>query len=285
MHLAVITEIELRLIGKPEAVVGLMVFVESEEAALKLVRVARGEAVDGFEPLTTRPVAIEFFNSDALDLLRAMKTQSSAFEKIPALKPHYHTAIYLEFHGSDEETLEESVMQIMDVITQLGGSDEDTWYATTERELEPLKAFRHAVPEAVNLLIGERKRMCPELTKLGTDMSVPDAHMESVLAMYDAGLTDEKLESVIFGHIGNNHVHVNILPHSLEEYQRGKLLYMSWARQITSLGGSVSAEHGIGKIKAPFLGMMYGDEGIAEMRALRSLFDPEMMLNPGDLFL
>ena len=49
-------------------------------------------------------------------------------------------------------------------------------------------------------------------------------------------------------------------------------------------GGSISAEHGIGKIKVSFLALMYGEEGIAEMRALKMLFDPGMMLNPGNLF-
>jgi D-lactate dehydrogenase (cytochrome) len=175
-------------------------------------------------------------------------------------------------------------MQVMEAMTALGGSDEDTWYATTDRELEPLRAFRHAVPEAVNLLIGERKRSCPELTKLGTDMSSPDAALEQVMAMYRTGLTEAGLESVIFGHIGNNHLHVNILPNSMDEYDKGKALYQSWARRIVSLGGSVSAEHGIGKIKVPFLQMMYTPECIAQMRRVKAIFDPSMMLNPGDLF-
>lgn len=282
--LGVVTEIELRLIPKPQAVNGLTVFLQGEEEALKFVRILRGEAVDGFEPIAVRPVAVEFFNSKALDLLRKMKSQYPAFEKIPALRAHYHTAVYTEFHGKSDDALEEAIMQVMEVLTGLGVSDDDTWYATNDRELEPLKAFRHATPEAVNLLIDERKRACPELTKLGTDMSVPDEHMETIMAAYDAGLRENGLESVIFGHIGNNHVHVNILPHNMEEYERGKALYLTWARQVVELGGSVSAEHGIGKIKVPFLKMMYGEEVINEMRALRVLFDPSMMLNRGNLF-
>ena len=282
--LGVVSEIGLRLTLRPKAVAGLAVFLPSEEAALKLVRILRGEIVDGFEQMTARPVAIEFFNCDALDMLRRAKSNYPAFEAIPALKPHFHTAIYTEFHGENEDELEEAVMQAMDAIVALGGNDDDTWYATSDREMQPLKAFRHAIPEAVNLLIDERKRNCPELTKLGTDMSVPDTHLETVLSMYKTGLSEEDLESVIFGHIGNNHVHVNILPKNMDDYERGKSLYLRWAGQILDLGGSVSAEHGIGKIKAPFLKMMYGDEGIAQMRALRQLFDPDMILNPGNLF-
>jgi len=282
--LGVITEAELRLVPRPGAIHGLTVFLPSEEAAIKLVRIARGEAVEGFEPVAAQAAGIEFFSSEALDLLRRMKTEYSAFEKIPALRPSYHTAVYLEFHAESDDAAEEAVMQVMETATALGSSDEDTWYATTERELEPIKAFRHAVPEAVNLLIDERKRDWPDITKLGTDMSVPDESLEAVLSMYRDGIRENGLESVIFGHIGNNHVHVNILPNNPEEYTKGKSLYLSWARRVVELGGSVSGEHGIGKLKVPFLELMYGPEGIAEMRELKRLFDPEMMLNPGDLF-
>ncbi|MDO8681862.1 MAG: FAD-binding oxidoreductase [Armatimonadota bacterium] len=274
--LGVVTEIELRLIPKPKAINGLTIFLPSEEAALKFVRFARG--------IASRPVAIEYFNHDALNLLRGMKSDNPAFVEIPVLKPHYHTAVYIEFHGDSDEALEEAVMQVMDAIMEIGGSDEDTWYAVNSRELEPLKAFRHATPEAVNLLIDERKRSNPDLTKLGTDMSVPDDSLEAAMDMYNAGLKENGLESVIFGHIGNNHVHVNILPRDMEEYERGKSLYLSWAKRVVEMGGSVSAEHGIGKLKAPFLKMMYNDEDIEQMRELKMLFDPDGRLNPGNLF-
>jgi D-lactate dehydrogenase (cytochrome) len=251
--LGIVTEIELRLIPTPPAINGLTVFLPTEESALKFVRSLRGEAVDGLEAPASRPAAIEFFNSDALDLLRRMKSSYSAFEKIPALKSHFNTAVYAEFHGESDEELEEVVMQVMETLMALDVSDDDTWFATTERELEPLKSFRHATPEAVNLLIDERRREYPELVKLGTDMSVPDEHLEGLMAIYDSGLAANELESVIFGHIGDNHVHVNILPRDMDEYARGKELYLMWAEDVVRLGGSVSAEHGIGKLKPQFL--------------------------------
>ncbi len=282
--LGIITEIGLRLIERPAEIQGLTVFLPTEEAVIRLVQVARGEDVEGFASPAMRPAAIEFFNSNALDLLRKAKATNPAFENIPQLKDSYHTALYLEYHADDSDSIEETVMELMDAIIELGGSDEDTWFATTEREMEPIKAFRHATPEAVNLLIGERKRDCPDLTKLGTDMSVPDAALPSAIAMYNAGLAENGLEYVIFGHIGNNHVHVNILPHDMDEYAKGKKLYLSWASEVVKMGGSVSAEHGIGKLKVPFLQMMYDESTLDEMRALKRLFDPEMALEPGVMF-
>lgn len=282
--LGIITEIALRLISRPAAIHGLTVFVPSEEALITLVRIARGESVEGFNSPSMRPAAMEFFNSDALDLLRKAKATNPAFESIPVLKENYHTALYLEYHADNGDEIEEAVMELMEAIIELGGSDDDTWFATTEREMEPIKAFRHATPEAVNLLIGERKRECPDLTKLGTDMSVPDSQLSAAMAMYNAGLSENGLQSVIFGHIGNNHVHVNILPHDMDEYAKGKELYMSWAQEIVKMGGSVSAEHGIGKLKVPFLRMMYDEKAIDEMRALKRLFDPDGALEPGVMF-
>jgi len=280
--LGIVTEAELILIQRPAAVLGLTAFLPSEEAALQFVRALRGDVGEGSSPV--RPVAIEYFDRDALELLRRMKAENPAFEKVPALRPHLHTAVYAEFHGQDEEMAEEAMLQVLDPLTAVGGSDEDTWVGINPRELEPLRAFRHALPEAVNLLIAQRKRDCPGLTKLGTDMSVPDAQLEAAMAMYRAGLAEAGLESVAFGHIGDNHVHVNILPHSLDDYERGKAICYAWAEQVVAWGGSVSAEHGIGKLKVALLQLMCGDSGIAQMRELKARFDPDGLLNPGNLF-
>ena len=282
--LGIITGAQLRLIEPPAAICGLTVFLPSMTAALSFVRLARGESVGGQAGLSSRPVAIEYFNHDTLTLLRRMKAEGKGAGTVPVLSPHYHTAVYLEYHGQDEETVEGAALAAIEAATAVGGNDGDTWYAATARDLEPQKAFRHAVPEAVNMLIGERQRVDPAITKLGTDMSVPDGSLEAVMAMYHEDLSASGLESVIFGHIGNNHVHVNILPRSVAEYEQGKALYQSWAGHVVAMGGSVSAEHGIGKLKTGMLALMVGEEGVAQMRALKKIFDPGCVLNPGVLF-
>ena len=114
-------------------------------------------------------------------------------------------------------------------------------------------------------------------------MAVPDSQLETVVQMYNTMLRERGLQSAIWGHIGNNHLHVNILPNSAEEYRKGKELYTEWAATITSMGGAVSAEHGVGKIKAEFL-RVYGQAGIDAMRRTKRCFDPEERLNQGNLF-
>lgn len=283
--LGVISEIEFALTPLPLVMWGVMCFLPSQSAALSFVRALRGESVEGADGiLDVQPVAIEFFNNRVLDMLRLQKASNPAFADIPDLDLSYHTAVYVEFHGKDEDEVMGAVGGASEVMVALGGDEDATWLADSEKEMEKLKHFRHAVPEAVNLLIDDRRKSEPKLTKLGTDMSVPDDKLETVMQLYEEGLAVNDLESVVFGHIGNNHVHVNILPRSLEEYERGKKLYLSWAQAIVDMGGSVSAEHGIGKLKTPFLVLMYSEEVLRQMRALKKVFDPQGLLNKGNLF-
>jgi len=273
--LGIISEIELRLLPRPAAVVGLMLYFPTEAVALQFVHQLRASA--------HQPVALEFFDHQTLQLLRRSKAELPAFSDLPTLRPHYHTAIYCEFHGTEEPAVEEEALSAAELAMALGVSDEDSWYAGTPRELHAQKLFRHAVPEAVNLLIDTRRKTVPGLRKLGTDMSVPDHALDTVMAMYRQDLQATGLESVLFGHIGNNHIHVNILPHSLEEYARGQALYLAWAERVVALGGSISAEHGIGKLKASFLPLMSGTEAIEQMATLKACFAADGLFNPGNM--
>ena len=66
------------------------------------------------------------------------------------------------------------------------------------------------------------------------------------------------MPSVLFGHIGDNHLHLNLLPRNPAELEEARGLYVQLAHKAVSLGGSVSAEHGIGKIKKGLLAHMVG---------------------------
>lgn len=275
--LGVFAELELALTPLPAVAWGMTAFLPSEEAALTLVERVRDDRQG-------QVAAIEFFSAEALDLLRGQRTGNLAFAALPELKPHWHTAVYVELHGDTEAAVEQAMTGLCEILADSGGDAGDTWLATSAREIETFKGVRHALPEAVNLLIGERKRQYPELTKLGTDLAVPDACLRTVMRMYHDDLCAAGLEYVIFGHIGNNHLHVNILPRTPEEYQQGKSLYLEWAHRVVAMGGTVSAEHGIGKLKTAMLEIMYGPDGIGQMRAVKRVFDPQMLLNRGTLF-
>ena len=283
--LGIIVEAELQLMPLPKAIWGVTAFFPGEEQALLFVRGVRGEDVEGFgTPPAPRPVAIEFFDARALDLLRHQKANSAAFGQILDLAPHYHTAIYVEFHGESDAEITATMLELGQSISACGGSELDTWVAANARDMEKLQLFRHAIPESVNMLIDQRRRTSAGLTKLGTDMAVPDQDLTQMMHLYHERIAALDLEGVVFGHIGNNHVHVNILPRQMDDYLRGKELYLEWARQAVSWGGTVSAEHGIGKLKTAFLAEMYGEAGLEKMRVVKQLFDPAGMLSPGNMF-
>ncbi|MBR4749846.1 MAG: FAD-binding oxidoreductase [Abditibacteriota bacterium] len=269
--LAVITGVTLRLTEQPQ-VCGAIMFLDREETALSLTERLR-------QTPELHTAAIEYFDGGALGLLTHMRESRGAFEHIRRVPEGAGCAIYAELHPRDDSELE-----VLLELTEEYGIEEDRMLCGFDPEaLQPLKAFRHAVPEAVNMLIGEKKRRDPSITKLGTDMSVPDEYLRDTVAMYRRDLEESGLDFVIFGHIGDNHLHVNIIPDSAEEYARGKELYKKWAARVASLGGSVSAEHGIGKLKKDFLPLMYSPEELEGMRYLKGLFDPSNILNRGNM--
>ena len=276
--LGAIVEIELTLRRRPPVTWGVVCFLPDEAHAFDLVEWVRDPGKRGG---LARPVAVEYFDQGVLELLRQARANGA---HLPQLKAGWNQAVYVEYAVADEETAAACSTNLSQWLSAHGGSAEDTWAAIDESGLRRLKEFRHAAPEQVNLRIGERQRQHPGLTKLGTDLSVPDEFLRQVMAMYRRDLAEAGLESVIFGHIGDNHVHVNILPRNLQEYAQGKALYESWAQQVVAWGGSVSAEHGIGKLKINLLRVMYGTDGVAEMRALKRVFDPSGRLNAGNLF-
>ena len=69
----------------------------------------------------------------------------------------------------------------------------------------------------------------------------------------------------------------------MQDLASGLELYQSFARRVVELGGSVSAEHGIGKLKGKFLRLMFPPEALQQMRAVKNALDPDGLLNPGDI--
>jgi FAD/FMN-containing dehydrogenase len=91
-------------------------------------------------------------------------------------------------------------------------------------------------------------------------------------------------ECVIFGHIGDAHVHANLLAADDEQWQIAMRLMTEFARKSVELGGTVSAEHGLGKRKRDFLPLQFSAEQIDAMKAVKRRLDPQWLLGRGTLF-
>ena len=252
----------------------VMAFFHSEDDAVNFVYDVRGH---------DSPVKmdfLEYFGPNAIDMIR--ERASSAGITVPAMTETTKAIVFFEFSYSEDE-MEEMIMGLEEVLNRHNTSSESSWAGLDRTELEKMKTVRHFVPETVNGLIAQRKAQYHEVHKIGTDMAVPDEALRDYLAFYRSELEKQGMEYVIFGHIGNSHLHVNMIPRNNEEVKQGMDNYMLFAKKAVELGGTVAAEHGIGKLKTAFLEVMYGKAGIEEMQNVKRVLDPKWLINRGNM--
>ena len=226
------------------------------------------------------PDFIEYIDEKGLSMIRR-KNEESGMLNIPEINEKWKGAVFFDVDRSDIADL---WGHIENVCRRTGTDINDTWCAWENMEIERVRLFRHALPETVNLHIAKVQMQYPDVHKLGTDFSVSADKFREIMA-YSLDLIEENnLDYVVFGHIGDNHVHINMLPENNEDMKKGKEVYARLAEKAVELGGTVSAEHGIGKIKHRYIETMYGKRGIDEMRRIKKLFDPSLILNRDNIF-
>jgi len=282
--LGVVTEIEVALSRRPEGILSALAFFGSEDDAIAFVRRARGDLPGENAPADVRPMALEFFDSTSFDFLRERKEEQGASSGIPALPEAARAGVIFEQGYGDEDELLAAYEGWESLLSEHGSSMEDTWGGMEAGDVARLRDLRHSLPEEVNNTIARAKADCPEIHKVSTDIAVPHEAFPRMFETYRAGLAGTGLRSVIFGHIGDSHLHLNILPRDAEELERAEEIALGFARAGVQLGGTVSAEHGIGKLKHEFLKILYGEEGLREMAAVKRALDPSGVLNRGVLF-
>ena len=260
--LGMVTEAELALLPAPRSLFTGVVFFESDEAGAG----CGGPVASGGRRLRM----LEYLDNGSLDLLRPR------FPEIPA---EARACVLIESEDEDPDWL-------LGDSTGMAGAMLDpvmldaSWFATSASDRERFRRFRHALPEAVNDLVRRRN-----LTKMGSDFAVPVARNRDMLRIYRETLEREfPGQYVIFGHIGDAHLHVNVLPANDEEWKRASGLMTGFARQAVAFGGTVSAEHGLGKRKRHLLEIQFTPAEIEQMKAVKRLLDPKWLLGPGTLF-
>lgn len=274
--LGIITKLELRLIERPSTLIVCQHF-DSEKRALDFVLALSSSK-------NPSPMAVEYFDPHAIDLLRQKKVAEGNSSCVPELPSRIQALVSVEWALKGEEEIGKIAENLEGVLSQIGARPEESWAGCTVREVERMREIRHALPETINDIIADRKVHAPEIHKFGTDIAVPLEHLEEMMATYRSHLEARNLEYVIHGHIGNGHVHVNVLPRNKQEFAEAKKLYLTFAREAVRIGGSISAEHGIGRTKRDFLFIQYSQETVAQMREIKRVFDPHGLLNPGVLF-
>jgi D-lactate dehydrogenase (cytochrome) len=257
--LAVICEIETRLVPKPQGLLSGVVFFANQTEVLAFVAAARA---------TLDARALEFFDNESLNFLR---------EKYPNIPVAAVAAIFFEQETTTEN--EESILNGWLALLDQYHAFADSWFATNEQDQARLREFRHQLPVLMNEWFARYRQR-----KVSTDMSVPDDAFAGLFQLYQETLRASGLRYTIFGHIGDNHVHVNILPRDEDEGARARELYVQFLKYAASVGGTLSAEHGVGKLKRDYLRLFYTDDQLREMAAIKKTFDPNGILGRGNIF-
>jgi D-lactate dehydrogenase (cytochrome) len=214
-------------------------------------------------------LALEYFDSKALRYLQ------NDYSNIPA-KANAAVWFEQESHSGNEEEL---IGKWSELISKHKGDIDNSWFAFTENDKEKIQGFRHAISAKVNEYISSKG-----LIKLGTDVAVPDELLNDFYFYCKKQVESAGLDYVIYGHFGNSHLHLNILPGSSDEVTSGKEVYHNICRKAAEIGGTVSAEHGIGKLKQDYLIMMFGENNIKKMAAIKKILDPYLILGIGNIF-
>lgn len=220
---------------------------------------------------------LEFMDGRSLELLRRVTAGDPAFLGLPAFPEGAGSSLFFDIPADSP------LDGIIAILGEHGCSPSQVWCASEPSDAARLRRMRHSIPRTIFEYVASLKGEMPAIHKMGTDMSVPDAAADEMMAFYARRLEEEGLEYVMFGHIGDNHPHVEIILKSVEDFEKSKRLYDEFAAKAVELGGSPSAEHGIGKIKTHYITMLYGDRAAEELRKVKSVLDPNMILCPGNI--
>jgi D-lactate dehydrogenase (cytochrome) len=258
--LGIVTEIEIALAPIMDNTVDLVAFFPDENRAVDFVLTAKktkDKSINFFE----------FFDENTLQMLK---------KSYPHIPTDIKAAVYIE-----QETTEVEAWGPR--LEEFGASIDTCWVGMDAAQKEGLDKFRHAVPEHINEIFKQHHSV-----KLATDIAVPSEKFKEMFHYYNDELSafggNDEIMFIKFGHIGENHLHVNLVPKAEKGIPLAKELILRFVKKAVSLGGTVSAEHGIGKIKHAYLKEMYGQDGIEEMERVKRIFDPNYILGRDNIF-
>ena len=270
--LGVFTKLKLKLLNAPENILSAVIFFNSEEDGLNFIETSRDQSYTTRKKglsISIDALALEYFDKFALDFLR------NDFPNIPA---DSKSAVWFE-----QELDETSSNQITDLwiesIEKHNGDLGHSWIAMNEKDKAQFIEFRHRISAKVNEFISSRN-----LRKLGTDFAVPDNELKNFYFQLKNDVNKAGLDYVIYGHFGNSHIHLNMLPKNAKEFETAKELYYKMCFSAIKSGGTFAAEHGVGKNKKTLLYEMYGDKIIDEMFKIKQKLDPNLILCSGNIF-
>ena len=261
--LGVVVDAELALLPLPERVTGLAVPFVAEPDALAFVVAARDSAL--------APRCLEYFDAQALGITREAQGDRLA-------PPGAGALVYVEDAGAGDVPLDDWLA----LAEAHGALADEIRVFEGETSLREARDARHAVPATMNER-GARHRDAGG-RKVSTDWAVPYRRLAEAVTVARE-LADEAgvAQAVLYGHAGNGHPHQNFIARDATELARIEQVVGKTLEAVIAMGGTVAAEHGIGKLKRKWLPLQLSPLQIAAMRAVKRELDPAGILAPGNV--
>jgi glycolate oxidase len=171
--------------------------------------------------------------------------------------------------------VEEEIGRCADVCRRTGATEVKV--AQTAAERDDIWRARKMISPAIT-------RMGP--TKISEDATVPRSQIPAMIERLMAIRDKYRLNLVVFGHAGDGNLHPNIITdkRNTEEMKRVEEAVGEIFQAAIDLGGTLSGEHGIGLMKAPYMERELGPHGLMMMKKIKEAWDPNNVLNPGKIF-
>jgi len=253
--LAVFSEVTLRLRPKPAEVTTLMALFENVRAS--------GLAVSAIVAAGLVPRCIELLDSATLAAVR--KRGVAIDERAGAM-------LLIEVDG-DARACEEGAERVGAVCSAHGALE--VLVAQDAAQRGRLWTARREMSPAVKAL---------SRFKIAEDVVVPRQRIADLLTRVERTAETQKVRTLTYGHAGDGNLHVNFLWNDPDEVPRVERSVEQLFHDVIDLQGTLSGEHGIGIVKAPYLHLEQSPELIALQLRLKDAFDPKGLLNPGKIF-
>ena len=256
--LGVITDVTLRLYGRPEAITTAVCNFPSMEAAATTV-------------IQTIQLGVPVARIEIIDeaQLRVVNQYSkTSFPEAPTL--------FFEFHGPSQAVVEEHARLVKDVTDEHGGSA-FRWTSSLEERAKLWEARHNALYATIASRPG-----CKAWT---SDVCVPIAHLAECIVETQADLAASSLVAPLVGHAGDGNFHLIFMldPNDPDERARVAAANHRLVERALKFGGTCSGEHGVGTGKLKYLEQEHGAEALAVMRQVKAALDPKNLMNPGKL--
>ena len=217
------------------------------------------------QPVT--PSMLEFMDGECVHLAREHMAANGDVEALP----NAGALLMIEADG-DAATLPSALSALANAAAGDGCINVTT--APDDAARERLWSARKALSPALRTIASG---------KINEDVVVPVSRLPDLMTRVQAIATAQEIKIVCFGHAGNGNLHVNILyePNDLGQSARANDSLALLFEAVVDLGGQISGEHGIGMAKRDFMTHALSAPTLAAMRAIKQVFDPDGILNPG----